>query len=173
MQDNQIYKTWRQEDPRYNEKDAWPKELFPKADFHRFKQTGCLVTSLAIMLRKFGIEKEEREEKFNPWVLNQKLIECGAFDEYADLEIEDIKKIYPLEYKGEAPFSKELLIQACHSGQPFLISVPGFRSPHHFIVPDQLEDDDLSIIDCAWGKEHLSEFDTVCEIRLFQTLQSE
>ena len=168
MKDANAYRTWTQADPRFNREEVWPLELFPKSTFHTFKGSGCLITSLAIMLRHFGIEKEEDEEKFNPLILNKRFIEHGAFDECADLDIKYINRLYPLEYKGDAPYTHELMVEALSSGEPFLVTVPGVHATHHFIVPDHLDGDDLSIIDCAWGKGHLSEFDSVCQIRLFE-----
>ena len=168
MTDKERYKSWEQADPRYNETQAWPAALFPDARFHLFKECGCLITSLAILLRHYGIEKEEDENLFNPWILNQRLIACGAFDSEADLEIEDINKLYPLEYSETLPYSREKLVEVWETGRPFLIAVPGVRGERHFIVPDDLTEDDMAVIDCAWGKKYLSEFDQILEIRVFK-----
>ncbi len=70
MAKNQIYRTWRQDDPRYNVREAWPEASFPEAAYHYFREAGCLVCSLAILLRHHDIEKEADEEKFNPWILS-------------------------------------------------------------------------------------------------------
>ncbi|WP_044912753.1 hypothetical protein [Butyrivibrio sp. WCE2006] len=168
MQNNQNYRDWIQSDPQYNKEEAWPSSIFPKAKYHFFKETGCLVTSLAIMLRHFGIEKEEDEEKFNPWILNKRFIEKELFTESADLELNYIDRVYPIEYKGRFPFSFEKLKELYESGQPFLLTVPGVKGERHFIVPDELIDDNLTVIDCAWQKKYLSDFNTICELRKFQ-----
>ena len=168
MNDGDIYRTWRQADPRYNEVDAWPEDIFPKAEFRRFKQSGCLITSLAIMLRHYNLEKETSEDLFNPLILNSKLIENNVFDEYADIDLANLKNIYPLEYIGGIPYSYEAMIDAYTSGEPFLITVPGVNAENHFVVPDHPIDGDMAIIDCAWGKERLSEFEIVKQLRLFK-----
>lgn len=165
--DPQAYRNWRQADERYNQEEAWPASLFPEAKFHIFRECGCLITSLAIMLRHFGIEKEGDEELFNPWILNERLIRAGAFDPAGNLILSDLNKLYPIEYIGSTAYTEEGLKKAVASGEPFLITVPGIRGEHHFIVPDHMEGDDLATIDCAWEKEYLSQFDTICELRLF------
>ena len=126
MQNNQY---WRQDDPRLNERQAWPKEAFPEADYAWFRESGCLVCSLAAMLLRFGLEKNTEEEPFNPWILNQRLIACGAFTPAADLELDDIWKLYPLRYIGSVPYSWEALKQLTESGSLCLLTVPGIRAP--------------------------------------------
>ncbi|MDO5134221.1 MAG: hypothetical protein Q4D81_14760, partial [Eubacteriales bacterium] len=169
----EIYKSWIQAEYCYNVSEAWPKELFPEAKYTLFRECGCLVTSMAIMLRHFGIEKEENELLFNPWVFNQRLIAENAFLPSADLNIEEIRKLYPLVYIGYLPYSKENLLMVIRTGQPFLITVPGVRGARHFVVPDHLTEDDMAVIDCAWEKKFLSEFDEILEIRVFHAADIE
>lgn len=168
MVNSEAYRGWTQDAAELNEREAWPAELFPEATWHYFKQAGCLISSLAIMLRRFGIEKEQDPEQFNPWILNERLIEAGAFTPGADLIVEDIKKLYPLEYVGVLPYSRKSLVRLIEMGNPFLITVPGVRGARHFVVPDELTDDDLRIIDPGWSKPLLSEFDVILELRVFR-----
>ena len=163
-----TYKNWKQTDSRFNREEAWPAELFPDAEFRFFSECGCVVTSLAIMLRHFGIEPETDEEKFNPWILNEWLIRCEAFTKSADLIIGNISRIYPLEYVGKIPYSKEAAEELCASGEPFLITVRGTNAPRHFIVPDGLFNGELKVIDCYGNNRHISDYDTVYDLRLFR-----
>jgi hypothetical protein len=169
-QNDQVYRTWNQDDLAYNKEEAWPAALFPDSSYHLFSECGCLITSLAIMLRHYGIEKETDPTLFNPWILNQKLIRKGLFDSMANLHLYRIQEVYPLEYMDSIPFTWEDLRELCREGHPFLITVPGLRAERHFIVPDHLTDTDMAIIDCAWGKKYLSEFDTIHELRTFRRL---
>lgn len=164
----QAYRSWVQGAAELNEREAWPADLFPEAEWQYFKQAGCLVTSLSIILRRFGIEPEPDEARFNPWILNERLIEAGAFTPSADLIMEDIHKLYPLEYVGELPYSRQTLMRLMEQGEPFLITVPGVRGARHFVVPDELTENDLRIIDPAWSKPFLSEFDVIHEICVFR-----
>jgi len=163
----EAYRSWNQDLPWLNEEEAWPAALFPDAQYHYFADCGCLVTSLAVMLRRFRIEPETDEALFNPWILNRRLIEAGAFFPSADLDLRRISRLYPLEYDGQIPYSRETLVRLWETGNPFLVTVPGVRAPRHFIAPDQLTEDDLTVFDPLWPKKRLSEYETVCELRVF------
>ena len=165
MQNNQY---WRQDDPRLNERQAWPKEAFPEADYAWFRESGCLVCSLAAMLLRFGLEKNTEEEPFNPWILNQRLIACGAFTPEADLELDDIWKLYPLRYIGSIPYSWDTLKQLIENGSLCLVTVPGIRGPRHFTAVLCLTEDDAVLFDPLCGERKLREVDRLCEIREFR-----
>jgi hypothetical protein len=87
-----------------------------------------------------------------------------------DLHLYRIQEVYPLEYVDAIPFTWEDMRELCHEGHPFLITVPGVLGERHFVVPDHLTDTDLAIIECAWGKKYLSEFDLIHELRTFRRL---
>ena len=90
---DEAYKTWKQDDPRFNKEEAWPAPQFPDAEYRRFRDAGCLVCALAVMLRHAGLEKETDEDLFNPWILNEKLIDAGTFTPAADLELSEIGRL--------------------------------------------------------------------------------
>ena len=162
-----TYKNWRQTDPRFNQEEAWPADLFPKAQYRYFEETGCLLCSLAIMLRQYNIETETDEKVFNPWILNKRLVDVGAFTPAADLVIADINKLYPLYYVGQIPFSRKALLRLLETGNPFLITVNGVRGVRHFVVLDQVTEEDIIIIDPLEGPRSLGDFERVYELRVF------
>ena len=163
-----AYKNWRQSDPRFNREEAWPARLFPDADCRYFRDAGCLVCALAVMLRHYEVEKTEDERQFNPWILNQSLIRCGAFTSAADLDLSNIGRLYPLAYSGAMPYSEAALIQIAEKGQPCLITVPGNHAEHHFTTFLRLLPDDAVVYDPLCGERKLSTYDRICEIRVFQ-----
>lgn len=163
---NNLY--WRQDDPRLNERQAWPKDVFPAADYTWFRECGCLVCSLAVLLLHSGLEKNTEEVPFDPWILNQRLIACGAFTPAADLDLGDIQKLYPLRYEGSVPYSWDTLKQLTESGSLCLLTVTGNRSPRHFTAVLVLTEDDAVLFDPLCGERKLREVDRVCEIRAFR-----
>ena len=165
---NPDYKQWKQTDAAFNQKEAWPASLFPDASYRYFSECGCVVCALAAMLRHYGIEKQSDVSRFNPWILNEKLIRCGAFSVAADLMLADIDLLYELEYAGAVVYSREKLVEIYQSGEPFLITVSGTNAPRHFIAPDYLTEEDLAVIDSASEKRFLSEYEKVLELRLFR-----
>ena len=164
------YDRWLQEAPRLNEAEAWPRAIFPDADFTYFRECGCLVCALAVMLRQSGLERDG--DLFDPWRLNQRLIDCGAFTPSADLKLREIRRLYPLAYVGPAPYSREALEQIVEGGSLCLLTVPGLRSERHFVTPLALLPGDAAIFDPLYGERKLSEYARVIDIREFRRVDS-
>jgi hypothetical protein len=162
------YTSWRQDAAWLNQAEAWPASLFPAADYHYFRDCGCLVCALAVMLRHYDVETESDETLFNPWILNQRLIDCGAFDAAADLELAYIDHLYPLAYLGVVPYSQDVLRDAAHKGQLCLVAVPGIRSGKHFLALCGLAGDDAVVYDPLCGQRRLSTYEHVYNIRVFR-----
>lgn len=158
---------WRQDDPRLNRVEAWPASIFPDAEYRYFRDAGCLVCALAVMLRECSVEREQDEALFNPWVLNQRLINCGAFSSAADLELSDICRLYPLEYLGEAPYSRIGLDLVKDYALPCLITVPGKNASRHFTTLLDVSGGDVLVFDPNVGERRLSSYGQICEMRLF------
>ena len=164
----QSYLDWRQDDARLNRAEAWPASRFPDATYHYFRDCGCLVCALAVMLRHCSAETETDEALFDPWVLNQRLVECGAFDSSADLELDRIGRLYPLEYVGEVPYARDELAKAARDGSPCLVTVPGNRARRHFTTLLRVLGDDALVYDPLCGTARLGSYDRPCEIRVFR-----
>lgn len=165
---SQSYLEWRQTDPRYNREQAWTAERFPKATYHYFEECGCLVCALAAMLRHYRIERTADEGLFNPWILNQRLIDCGAFGPEADLELSLVDRLYPLEYLGAVSYSKDALTQVADDGLPCLVTVPGVNAAVHFTALLGVLSDDAVVLDPLCGERNLSSYDQVHDIRVFR-----
>lgn len=162
---------WQVWDEKFNHKIAWNKKEFPYAKLHYMREGGCLVTSLAILLRYYGIEKESREELFNPWILNNKLKAIQAFTYAADLELNAVRDVYPLEFLEKIPYSRKKLIGLLSKNTICLVEVPGVHDPYHFVVPIKATEDDIVIIDSGWDKGFLSEFTCAYNIYTFRIIE--
>lgn len=165
---NELYLNWRQTDPRFNKAEAWPAQQFPDAEFRFFRDAGCLICALAVMLRHAGLEKEPDESLFNPRILNKRLIDCGAFTPAADLELSAIDRLYPIDYLGAVPYSEDALDQAEQNGLSCLITVPGKNADRHFLALLHLLSSDAIVYDPLCGEKTLSSYNQVCEIRMFR-----
>ena len=165
---DRTYMTWLQTNPGFNRAEAWTAERFPDAEFRYFRDAGCLVCALAVMLRHFGIEQAANESLFDPWILNQRLIDCGAFSPAADLELSHISRLYPIEYLGAVPCSGDALARFAENGSPCLITVPGEKAARHFTALLELLPEDATVFDPLCGEKRLSMYDRICEIRVFQ-----
>lgn len=163
----QPYLNWKQTDLRLNRREAWPASRFPDAQYHYFRDCGCLVCALAVMLRHYGMEKEADENAFNPWILNQRLIDCGAFTSAADLELSYVNRLYPLAYLGEIPYSRKSLVQIVDTALLCLVTVPGKNADKHFAAMLSLLPDDAIVFDPLRGEQRLSAYAQIFEIRVF------
>ncbi|MBO4459443.1 MAG: polysaccharide deacetylase family protein [Clostridiales bacterium] len=167
------FRDFLMDDPRYNREKAWPEERFPDANYHYIRDTGCLVCALAYMLSANGIEKEYDIRSFDPWILNGRLIECGAFTPAADLDLFAISRLYPLLYQGPVIYSEERLKECVDNGDLCLLTVPGQKGIHHFIALDHLLPGDASVFDPKSGMRLLSDYERVLEIRPFRPYTGE
>lgn len=168
MKNNVDYRDFLQTDPRYNEKEAWTEEKFPYAQYRYLREAGCLICSLAFLLRYHEIEKETDINVFNPWILCEKLIGIKAFLPSADLEIAAVSRLYPIGYLGVVSYSREALLDAAENGYICLMTVSGNNGPVHFIALEELTESDAVVFDPKEGIKYLSEYDRPYQIRLFR-----
>lgn len=168
MTEKPDYRCFLQNDPRYNECEAWAEDLFPNAQYRYFREAGCLVCALAFMLRYYEIEKEQDTDIFNPLILCERLIRQDAFSPAADLEIAAISRLYPIGYLGAIKYSRQALEECVRQGYPCLLTVRGTRDVVHFIVPEELTEEDAIVFDPKEGRRRLSEYAAVYQIRKFR-----
>lgn len=162
------YRLWRQYDDEWNQEEAWPEPQYPYATSRYMRKSGCFITSVAIMLRRYNIEQEKDPQRFNPLLLVKKMEEAGAYDLFADMYPEAISRLYPIEYLGTVPFSYQKLTEWMAKEEPCLVMVPGVSGPYHYVVPDEMDDRGVKICDPGFANEYLSEFDTAHYIVLFR-----
>ena len=79
------YTTWRQSDSAWNQSVAWPASQYPAATMRYMREAGCLVTSIAMLLRHYNVVTDSNVNNFNPWKCNEALKSAGAFNSAADL----------------------------------------------------------------------------------------
>lgn len=162
------YRLWRQYDDEWNQKEAWPEAEFPHAKSRYMKKTGCFITSMAILLRLYNIEKETDPNLFNPLILCKNMQKIGAYDCFADIRPESFSRLYPIEYLGSIPYSYTKLVELLKQEQPCLVMVPGLSEPFHYIVPDAVLNNDVKICDPGFDKEYLSDFSKIFYIVMFR-----
>lgn len=162
------YRLWRQYDENWNQIEAWPEKDFPYAKLRYMRSGGCFITSMAIMLRMYGIEQEADPQLFNPLILCLKMQKIGAYSQYAYVIPEHFSRLYPIDYLGSVPFSSDKLDEYMEKKLPCLIMVPGELEPYHYVVPDTKEGNRIKICDPGWAKEYLDEFPKQYYIVLFR-----
>ena len=155
--DRNNFYTWRIYDEVYNEKEAWPVEEYPDAPYTTFDMIGCYIVSLAIMLRHFGIVTEPSFEKFNPWILYERLKSIRVFDSAACVDTARLSEIFPVRIVDSVPYDRQTLIRSLEEGYACQIIVPGHNASQHYVIPVRVTENDVEIVDCAWNTVWLSD----------------
>ena len=171
MTNQYLYLSWNPKNPCYNKEEAWPASLFPEAEYHYFHECGSLLCALAILLRHHGFEKENDEALFNPWILNQRLTDCGAFSPAADLHLHLVSRLYPLDYYGFITFHPGILEDLGRNKWLCLFLVQkegGGRSFAALHSISGVSSEDVSVIEPGAGVRRLSDYKKVYDLRLFQ-----
>ena len=116
------YTQWRQGDSEWNQEEAWPASQYPNASMRWMRQAGCLVTSVAMLLRHYNVVVTSDVNAFNPWICNNALKAAGAFTSGADMYWDGVRKAYPgFVYKGSATYSKATLASLYSQGYACIV----------------------------------------------------
>lgn len=122
------YRDWKQYDLRWTNSFPWPD-----APTHNFGGWGDYATSMAILLRHYGIVSEKDETLFNPAVCNETLMAAGAIDGAGVMHPELVSQAYPgLEYAGTKTYSLQTLKSLLDAGYACIVAVND--SSHHVAI---------------------------------------
>lgn len=118
------YTTWKQYDNAWGNAVAWPRSQYPNATMRTLGEAGCLVSSIAILLRHYGVVTESDVNRFNPWTVNEQLKANGCFDSAADLIWNRVKKAYPgFQYAGKKNYSLSALTDLYKKGYACIVQI--------------------------------------------------
>ena len=159
------YTTWRQSDSAWNQSVAWPASQYPAATMRYMREAGCLVTSIAMLLRHYNVVTDSNVNNFNPWKCNEALKSAGAFNSAADLIWGSISKAYPgFQYAGNAGYSASTLYDLYSRGYACIVAVNGYG---HYVAVKSATSSAYVIMDPGWGYSSLSSFRSVNQIYYF------
>ena len=164
------YTQWRQGDAEWNQAEAWPASQYSASTLHYMSEAGCLVTSIAMLLRHYNVVVDSNVNNFNPWICNETLKAAGAFDDAADLKWNEVKNAYPgFEYVGYTTYSAANLVSLYNQGYACIVQVLGSGGYMHFVaVKSASSVSDIEIMDPGWGNTSLSSFGTIYSIFYFK-----
>lgn len=167
------YTQWRQSDPEWNQAQAWPASQYPNATMRYMSQAGCLVCSVAMLLRHYNVVTEQDVNKFNPWICNETLKSVGAFDSAADMYWAGPQKAYPgFVYIGVVPYSQTKLIDLYSQGYACIVKVSGSGGSYHYVAVRNASSSGVTIMDPGWGYTSLSSFASRYEIYYYKATPS-
>lgn len=164
------YTQWRQSDSEWNQEEAWPASQYPNASMRWMRQAGCLVTSVAMLLRHYNVVVTSDVNAFNPWICNNALKAAGAFTSGADMYWDGVRKAYPgFVYKGSATYSKATLASLYSQGYACIVGVNGNG---HYVAVKYADSSGATIMDPGWGYTSLSSFSSVNTIHYYSATPS-
>ena len=164
------YTTWRQSDPAWNKTEAWPASQYPNATLRYMSQAGCLVTSIAMLLRHYNVVTDSNVNSFNPWVCNEKLKSAGAFNSAADLVWGSIENAYSgFKYAGSTSYSASKLYDLYKQGYACIVAVNNYG---HYVAVKSASSSGSVIMDPGWGYTSLSSFRSINSIFYFSVKSS-
>lgn len=142
------YTQWKQGDAEWNQAEAWPSSQYPSATSRMMKDAGCVVTSLAILLRHHNVITSSDVHTFNPWICNEELKKVSAFNKSADLIWADVNKAYPgfelVDYRTTYSFST--IERLYREGYACIIDVGG-----HYVALKNVEGATVNIMDPGYS----------------------
>ena len=85
------YTTWKQTSSTWGDATPWPNASIPK-----FGDAGCWITSVAILLRHYGVVTDSNVNTFNPLICNNRLMSYGIVNNQGDFcNLQNMKNAYP------------------------------------------------------------------------------
>ena len=135
------------------------------------RQAGCLVTSIAMLLRHYNVVTDSNVNNFNPWICNEALKSAGAFNSAADLYWGSVSKAYPnFTYVGSTSYSQSQLVSLYNQGYACIVAVNG--NGHYVAVRSASSSSNITIMDPGWGYTSLSSFSSVNAIYYYKATSS-
>lgn len=149
------YTTWKQGDPAWNQKEAWPKSQYSRASLRTMRDGGCAVTSIAMLLRQYNVVTESNVNKFNPWIFNEQLKANGCFDSAADLYWGRVSNVYPsFKYVGNKTYSLANIRSLYNSGYACVIKV----NSNHYVALRSVNGSTVNIMDPGYNRTTLASY---------------
>lgn len=149
------YTTWKQTDPAWNQKEAWPKSQYRTASMRTMREAGCVVTSIAMLLRQHNVVTEPNVSNFNPWIFNEQLKANGCFDNSANLYWGRVSKVYPsFKYVGSKTYSLANIRSLYNSGYACVIKV----NSYHYVALRSVNGSTVNIMDPGYNRTTLASY---------------
>ena len=164
------YTQWRQGDSAWNQYEVWPKSQYPGSTMHTMKACGCLVTSIAMLLRHYNVVTTSDVNSFNPLICCEAIKRVGGFNSAADMYWDSVRKAYPgFVYQGAKAYSASNLVSLYNSGYACIVSVNGNNGNVHYVaVRSASNTSNIVIMDPGWGYTSLGSFSSVYNIYYYK-----
>ena len=132
-------------------------------------QSGCLVTSLAMLLRHYGAVTDSNVNSFNPWIFNERLKQVNGFTSAANMYYAAVTKLYPgFVFQGITAYSASQLSSLYNQGYASIVKAQN-RNSHYVAIRDASNHGNILIMDPGSGATNLSYYGGGKEIIYYKT----
>lgn len=132
-------------------------------------QSGCLVTSLAMLLRHYEAVTDSNVNSFNPWIFNERLKQFNGFTSAANMYYAAVTKLYPgFVFQGITAYSASQLSSLYNQGYACIVKVQN-RNSHYVATRDASNTGNILIMDPGSGATNLSYYGGGKEIIYYKT----
>ena len=155
------YTQWKQGDSAWNQQEAWPASQYPGASMRWMSQAGCVVTSIAMLLRHYNVITTSDVNQFNPWICNERLKSASAFTSEADLYWGKVQNAFPgFVYAGLEGYSLSSLQTLYNQGYACIVKA----SSSHYVAVRSVSGSNVTIMDPGYNRTSLSAYSSPSQI---------
>lgn len=167
------YTQWKQYDPAWNQTEAWPAAQYPNASLHTMREAGCLVTSIAMLLRHHNVVMEDGSS-FNPGICCDKMKEAGVFNNAADIVFERVAWAYPgFAFAGIKSYSFSKLKELFEDGYACILQVNGSNGYYHYVAVQNIVGSDVYLMNPGAANSTLAELGAAYQIIVYAATPAE
>lgn len=150
------YTTWKQTSSTWGEATPWPN-----ADRPKFGDAGCWITSVAILLRHYGVVNESDVNKFNPLICNNQLMKYDVIDTAGDWHnLDKMSSAYPgFSYVGEKGYSFSTLKSLYEQGYACIVHET--REEGHYVAVKSVSSSGVVVMDPGCNTTNLTNSDKI------------
>ena len=139
------YTLWKQDDPRWNEKQAWPETRYPEVPFRTLAEGGDQVTALAMLLTQYDMVAEH---DFDPWQCLEKLKKAEAFREDGQLLWSRVADAFPgFHFENRVEFSRQKAAALYDYGFPCILALEQPDGSTHYAALQSADEYTVRILD--------------------------
>ena len=148
------YTTWKQTSSTWGDATPWPNASIPK-----FGDAGCWITSVAILLRHYGVVTDSNVNTFNPLICNNRLMSYGIVNNQGDFcNLQNMRNAYPgFEYVGTKNYSFSNLKSLYDQGYACIVH----ETRGHYVAVRSVSSSSVVIMDPGYSTTSLTASDSI------------
>ena len=142
------------------------------ADYY-YEKYAALLDSLLLLLRKDGLIDDAEETDLNSFVLYRRLVDCGIISPEGRIYLRFMYRLYPINYNGDVPFSRDALRRLLAMDARCLIKADRKDGRVSYPLVLSMTQDDIVLMNPGQGIHSFSDYQEGLGILIFFTSKSQ